>query len=104
MIRSLLLMLALACAATAAQAQLRAIPADAKRAVLVPVSGMTVQLDGKQVELAAGAQVRDIRNLIVLPNALPKEALVKYQVDLQGQVWRVWILSPEEAAQPDPKK
>ena len=101
MIRSLLLSLALAAAAATAQAQLRSIPPDAKRATLSPVQGMTVELDGRRVELAAGAQVRDERNLIVLPTALPKSALVKYQLGTDGKLTRAWILTPQEAAQPD---
>ena len=101
MIRSLLLSLALAAVATAAQAQFRSIPADAKRATMVPVQGMAVELDGRRVDLAAGAQVRDARNLIVLPAALPKSALVKYQLGADGKLQRAWILSPQEAAQPD---
>ena len=91
-------------AAGAAQAQFRTLPADAKRATMRHVQGMTVELDGKQTELAAGAQIRDANNMIVLPTALPSGSLVKFTRDLQGQVWRVWILSPQEAAQPDPKK
>jgi hypothetical protein len=87
-----------------AQAQLRSIPADAKRAIMSHVVGMTVDLDGKLAMLAAGAQIRDDRNMIVVPTALPKGVLVKYQLDTQGQVGRVWILSPQEAAQPDPVK
>jgi hypothetical protein len=102
--RSLLLSLALAAAAATAQAQFRSIPADAKRATLVPVQGMAVELDGRRVELAVGAQVRDARNLIVLPAALPQSALVKYQLGADGKLQRAWILSPQEAAQPDSAK
>ena len=92
-----------ALAAGAAQAQLRTIPAEAKRATMSHVQGMTVELDGKRTNLAAGAQIRDGRNMIVLPTALPTGMLVKYTLDIHGQVWRVWILSPQEAAQPDPR-
>jgi len=102
-IRSLIFALAFGFAAGTAQAQLRSIPPAAKRATLSHVQGMTVELDGKHTELAAGAQIRDARNMIVLPTALPAGVLVKYLPDSQGQVWRVWILSPQEAAQPDPE-
>jgi hypothetical protein len=40
----------------------------------------------------------------VLPTAVPPGVLVKYMPDTQGQVSRIWILTPQEAAQPDPKK
>ena len=104
MIRSLSVALLLTFAAGAVQAQLRSIPVDAKRATMSHVEGMTVLIDGKKIQLAAGAQIRDGRNLIVVPAALPPGILVKYLLDSQGQVGRVWILSPQEAAQPDPKK
>jgi hypothetical protein len=39
--------------------------------------------------------------MIVLPTALPPDSLVKYQRNEARQVHRVWILTPEEAAQPD---
>jgi len=104
MIRSLFLILSLALAAGAAEAHLRTIPADAKRATMSHVEGMTVDLDGKRTQLAAGAQIRDGRNMIVVPTAVPPGVLVKYLLDSRGLVGRVWILSPQEAAQPDPKK
>ena len=104
MIRILLATMLFSLAASAAQAQLRTIPADAKRATMSHVQGMTVELDGKKTDLAAGAQIRDADNMIVLPAALPSGSLVKFMPDAQGHVWRVWILSLQEAAQPDPKK
>ena len=104
MIRILLATVLFSFTALAAQAQLRTIPAEAKRANLSHVQGMTVEIDGKQTVLAAGAQIRDANNMIVLPAALPAGVLVKYMPDAQGQVSRIWILSPQEAAQPDAKK
>ena len=87
-----------------AAAQLRTIPSSAERGVMTHLSGMLVSLNGKRVQLAAGAQIRDTSNRIILPATLPANSGVKYTLDLQGQVHRVWILSPAEAAQPDPKK
>jgi hypothetical protein len=104
MIRIVLTALYFICAAGSAQAQLRTLPADAKRATMRHIQGMTVEINGERTELATGAQIRDANNMIVLPAALPPGVLVKYIPDPQGQVWRIWILSPQEAAQPDPKK
>ncbi len=104
MIRILLATVLFALASGAAQAQLRTVPAEAKRATMSHVQGMTVELDGKRTELAAGAQIRDASNRIVLPATLPAGSLIKFMPDMQGRVWRVWILSQQEAAQPDQKK
>ena len=104
MIRNALLLGCLLVAASfTAQAQLRTIPAEAKRATMSHVEGMTVEIDGRKMLLAAGAQIRDGRNMIVVPTAVPKGILVRYQLDTQGLVGRVWILSPQEAALPDKK-
>ena len=96
--------LVLSLAAAGAQAQFRTITPEAKRGVMSHVEGMTVEIDGKRVQLATGAQIRDGRNMIVVPTAVPRGALIKYMPDAQGQVSRIWILSPQEAAQPDQKK
>jgi|SRR6188474_1872846 hypothetical protein len=100
MLRCLLLALAIATAG-AAQAQLRSIPADAKRGTLSHVQGMTMELNGARIDLSAGAQIRDGRNMIVVPTAVPRGILVKYQLSTDKKLDRVWILSPQEAAQPD---
>jgi hypothetical protein len=98
------LLAALALASAAATAQFRTIPPEAKRGSLSHITGMTMKLDGRVVDLAAGGQIRDGRNMVVLPTAVPPDMLVKYTLDPSGKLHRVWILSPQEAAQPDPKK
>ena len=103
MMRRLVLLLVLLVPALAL-AQFRSIPADAKRGEIRHVGQMDVEINGKKMRLAPGAQIRDAGNLIVVPAALPQGAKVKYLLDAQEMVNRVWILSPQEIAQPDPKK
>ncbi len=94
--------LALLIAAPAALAQFRTIPDTAKRGQMQHVSESLVEIDGQRAQLAAGAQIRDESNRIVVPAALSQRlSLVKYQVDASGHVTRVWILSAAEASQPD---
>jgi hypothetical protein len=103
LLRSALAALILASAATGALAQqLRPIPMDAKRGQMRHLETMQVEVNGERMQLAPGAQIRDRANMIVLPGALPSGSLVKYTRDPQGQIARVWILTPQEAAQPDP--
>jgi hypothetical protein len=94
----------LACASVMALAQLRTLPADAQRGVMRHLQDTIVQIDSAQAQLAPGAQIRDLHNRLVLPAALPPGSVVKYQKDAQGMVNRVWILTPEEAAQPAPAR
>jgi hypothetical protein len=98
------LVLGLLALGAAAHAQARHIPADAKRGEIRHLHEMIVQIDGKALRLAPGAQIRDTANLIVVPTAIPAGALAKYMVNGQGEVFRVWILTPLEAARPDPSR
>jgi len=81
-----------------AAAQLRTIPADAKRGEVRHLTDMLVELDGKQRRLSAGAQIRDADNRLVVPSSLVQKREVKYLVDAQGLLHRVWILTPQEKA------
>jgi hypothetical protein len=92
---------AVAAAAAFAQGVLRTLPEDAPRGYLTYVAGNVVKLDDAEKRLAPGAQIRGANNLIVLPAALPRNALVKYQLDGDGQLFRAWILTAAEAAVPD---
>ena len=85
----------------AAVAQVRQIPAYAKRGHITHIQGTIVDMDGERMQLSAGAQIRSNDNLIVVPMSLPAGALVKYTLDGMGQIHRVWILTPQEAAVPD---
>jgi hypothetical protein len=89
-------------AAGAAQAQpLRTIPDAAKRGEMRHLQEMIVAINGDQQRLSPGAQIRDASNRIIVPAAIPAGSLVKYLLNDAGQVHRVWILTPQEAAQPD---
>jgi hypothetical protein len=84
-----------------AVAQVRQIPAGAKRGSIVHIEDVVVEIDGRRMRLSAGAQTRSQNNLIIVPTSLPSGALVKYTLDGTGQIHRVWVLTPEEAAAPD---
>jgi hypothetical protein len=97
------LVAALAFAGASAQpTTLRTLPEDAPRGYLTHVRENLVRLDGRQLKLAPGAQIRGTNNLIIVPTALPKDSLVKYQLTAVGELFRAWVLTPEEAAKKDP--
>jgi hypothetical protein len=91
-------LLVLLCFASAASAQLRTIPKEAKLGVVRHLQDMAVELDGKPQRLSAGAQIRDTDNRLVLPTSLVHKTMVGYTLDGAGSVHRVWILSPAELA------
>jgi hypothetical protein len=90
----------------AAQAQLRSfpIPPNTKVGEIHHVTAMIVEIDGQRMQLAPGALIHDPNNRLVLPTAIPPGAIVKYKIDVQGEVSDVWILSPQEAAQAEAQK
>jgi hypothetical protein len=96
------LLLSAAVFATPASAQLRTIPKDAEVGVIRHLASMVVEIDGKPRELAAGAQIRDAENRIVVPAALIERSQARYLVDGTGLVRRVWILSEREQAELPP--
>ena len=83
-----------------AQTPMRAFPATAKRAVLEVTQSPEVLLDGAPRRLSAGARIRAVNNLLVMPATLTgQRVLVHYLTDAQGLLHEVWILSAQEAAQ-----
>ena len=86
-------------------AQLRQIPANTERGWLRHVQETVISIDDKPLQMAPGGQIRNQQNLIVVPASLPGEgALAEYQLDASGQVARVWLLTPEEAAREKPPR
>jgi hypothetical protein len=79
----------------------RTIPETATLAAIRHVEGMDITLDGQPQRLAPGAQVRDEANRLIVPMQIPAGAKVKYQLDDEGLVKQVWILTPAETP-PDP--
>ena len=94
----------LLCASAAVLAQLRTVPPHAVRAEMWHLQDRLVQIDKARVLLSPGAQIRDAHNRLVLPVAVPPGSVVKFLADPMGHVHRVWILSPQEAADTAPPK
>jgi len=77
------------------------IPEESRRGVIRHVKQMAVAVDDKVVQLAAGAQIRNQQNLIIVPTAIPPNgAWADYVVNADGEVLRVWLLTPAEVARP----
>jgi hypothetical protein len=62
------------------------------------------QIAGKTYRLAPGARIFDTWNRVVMPPALPADARVLYLVDGNGDLSRVWLLTPEELAREELKR
>lgn len=88
--------------ATVAAAQFRTIPKEAVRGELTHLTENIVSVSGQQMRLAPGALIYGQNNLIVVPTQVPRDSLVEYTTDRNGELFKVWILTPEEAARPNP--
>jgi len=88
---------------TAAYAQVvsRVVPANAAYGEMSPISGNQVVIGAYAYRLAPGLQVRGRNNLLVFPDAMRdfSGALkVRYLTDMNGDLYRVWILTDDEIA------
>jgi hypothetical protein len=65
---------------------------------------MAVTVDNKAMQLAAGAIIRNQQNLIIVPVTIPRQgAWAAYNLNRDGQILRVWLLTPDELARPKPE-
>ena len=84
-----------------AQTRPTPIPDDSKRGYVRHIDEMVVAVNDKAMQLAPGAQIRDQQNLIIVPTAIPPGgAWADYVLNADGQVFRVWLLTPAELARP----
>jgi hypothetical protein len=88
-----------------AHAQVRTLPANAKRAIVGQQQALpNINLGGTTVRLAPGGVIYDQNNRTVVHGALPPGADVAYVLDMNGDVGRIYILTPQEQAQFVPRK
>ncbi|WP_394808376.1 hypothetical protein [Nitrosomonas sp.] len=74
----------------------RNFPPDSKLGKLTAVSFPQFTINGQQMIMAAGGQIRGVDNLIILPSVANYIGIVRYQLDIMGSLHRVWILTPDE--------
>jgi hypothetical protein len=55
-----------------------------------------IRISGKRFLLAPGSKFRDLDNRIVVPVSAPQSGRIAFNFDLMGQVWGIWLLTPQE--------
>ena len=95
------LIAALLIPAVIAHAQIRMLPAEGKRATIGQQQfGLPyVNFGGAMVKFAPGGVIYDQDNRTIVQNALPPGARVVFTTDMNGDVARIYILTPQEDAQ-----
>jgi hypothetical protein len=77
----------------------RFIPANTDQGVMEVTAPPNVLLNGQVARLSPGARIRATNNMLVLSATLVGQQLpVRYQLEPNGMIHEVWILTPEEAA------
>jgi hypothetical protein len=87
----------LVCASAWAQLPPRKIPPNALRGTYAPAPFPGAYIDGKLVQMAAGVRIVMPNNRTVPPAQVPAGTPVRYELDAQGKVRMVWVLTLEEA-------
>jgi len=83
----------------------RPFPAPTKRGKMTPAPHPDIVIDGKLRQLSPGGRIWNQNNLIEMPASLRgSDLVVNYTENDQGEIDRVWILTPEEARQPVAKQ
>jgi hypothetical protein len=90
---------ALAPAPAAAQTVQRNFPQTALRGKIVFGTPPVITINGNVAHMATGYRIHGLNNLLVMSAQLIGNSfVVDYTVDLQDQVYEVWLLSAAEAA------
>ena len=76
----------------------RILPQNALSGELTASRYPYVIIGDKRFHLAPGSLIFDQNNRIILPNYLPRRAIVLYNVDGNGDLHKMWLLTPEEVA------
>ncbi len=76
--------------------QVRNFPVDSKLGNLTAVSFPVFTINGVQYQMGAGGQIRGTDNMIILPSTANYKGYIRYQLDIMGNLHRVWILTPDE--------
>ena len=87
----------LVAAAATAQIAPRKIPEKAVRGTYAPAPFPGAYIDGKLVQMAPGVRIVTPSNRTVPPAEVPPDTPVRYDLDAQGRIRMVWVLTAEEA-------
>ena len=74
----------------------RNFPKNVKPAELRGIEYPHVRIDDRTYRIAPGGVIYDTFNRMVLPNMAPKSGMVMFKLDTQGQLLKLWILTPDE--------
>jgi hypothetical protein len=84
-------------ATAAAQIAPRKIPANTLRGIYTAAPFPGAYIDGKLMQMAPGVRIVTPSNRTIPPAQVPPDTPVRYELDAEGKIRMVWMLTPEEA-------
>lgn len=76
----------------------RILPPEATPGQLNANSYPLVTISGKVYHMAPGGKIYDQSNRIIMPGTLPESGKVVFLTDMNGDISKIWLLTPEEEA------
>jgi hypothetical protein len=96
----LLMIFLLATLAFSAMAVERDFPATTLRGKMIITDYPNVTMSGNALRLSPGSRIWNTQQLTQIPSSLGSDTYrVNYTLNMQGDIDRVWILTPDEAHQ-----
>ena len=74
----------------------RTIPGETKTGTLSPPVGNMIKIDGDEYQLAFNSRIRDERNRIIHTTMIQQQKRVRYTLNAQNQVDKIWFLASSE--------
>ena len=74
----------------------RTFPVNSRQVRITEATDDTIVADGRTLHLAPGVLVFTTTNATVVRGALPTGVIARVQVDLNGDVRRIWLLADDE--------
>jgi len=96
MFKSLLMLILISVASIQLAVAGRILPQDVKSGMMRAVEYPQVNVDGTVYKLSPGSRVFDQNNRTILPGSLPQTARIFYQLNPQGELSKIWIMTPDE--------
>ena len=74
----------------------RTFPVNSRQVKISEATDDAIVADGRQLHLAPGVLIFTTTNATVVRGALPAGVIARVQVDLNGDVRRIWLLADDE--------
>ncbi|KAF0814018.1 hypothetical protein IGB42_01698 [Andreprevotia sp. IGB-42] len=75
----------------------RPLPPNAIQGNMQAYTAQAIKIDGKVYRGGAGLRVYNTNGQIILPQSVPQESAVLYQLEANGFMWKIWLLTKAEA-------